>query len=98
MNYLVYYGVDLDYIDVSQIIIDNCICNGIAYIPNGEDERIRLFSDYLPGVLKQVFIKNKLTDEITACSYFTDVYIDTINDNIYINEIPDEILAAYHRH
>ncbi len=32
MNYLVAYGVDFDYIDVTQIVIDNCINNGIAYI------------------------------------------------------------------
>jgi hypothetical protein len=95
MNFLVAYGVDFDYIDVTQIVIDSCINNDIAYIPKGDDQRIALFSNHLPGVLKHVFIKNTLTLEITACNYATDVYIDTINNIIYTNEIPSEIVNTY---
>jgi hypothetical protein len=95
MNYLVYYGVDFDYIDVTQIVIDNCINNGIAYIPKGEDRRIELFSNHLPGVLKNVFIKNTFTNEITAYNYITHIYIHTINNVIYTNEIPSEVVNTY---
>ena len=95
MNYLVAYGVDFNYIDVTQIVIDNCIQNNIAYIPKGEDNRIALFSNHLPGVLKHVFIKNIVTLEITAYNYATAIYIDTINNIIYTNEIPAAIVNAY---
>lgn len=36
MNYLVFYEIDSENIDVSQIVIDQCTINGIAYIPKGE--------------------------------------------------------------
>jgi hypothetical protein len=88
MNYLVAYGVDFNFIDVTQIVIDKCIQNGIAYIPKGEDPRILLFSNHLPGVLKHVFIRNTITNEITAYNYATSIYIDTINNVIYTNAMP----------
>jgi len=90
MNYLVFYGVDSKNIDVSQIVIDQCTTNGIAYIPKGETKRIELFSDPLPGILKRVFIKNMLTNEETIYEYFTDIYIDTINNMIYTGQMPVE--------
>jgi hypothetical protein len=88
MNFLVFYGVDSQKIDVSQIVIDQCTTNGIAYVPKGETARIELFSDPFPGILKRIFIKNTLTNEDTIYEYFTDIYIDTINNIIYTGQMP----------
>ena len=92
MNYLVFYGIASNNIDVSQIVIDQCTTNGIAYIPKGETPRIALFTDPLPGILKSVFIKNTLTNEQSTYEYFTEIYIDAINNIIYTGPIPVEPL------
>lgn len=72
--------------------------SSIIYIPPGDNERAKLFTDPIYGILKSIFIDAK---EYGAD---TPVYIDTLTNTVYTETIPhiakvypEAVLASLHK-
>ncbi len=53
--YKVFYGSEIDFRDVTSVIIEKCKKNNdFACIPSSDNGRAAIFGDHLPGVLKRV--------------------------------------------
>lgn len=83
------YGIQLFNIDVTNIAYTKLNKNNIIYIPSNDNIRANLFSDPLLGTLKSIFINNIEYD------HTKNIYIDTTNNMIYTDNIPEFILSIH---
>jgi FkbM family methyltransferase len=75
----IYYGIENQTIDVTDICLSKLMKNDIITITSGDSNRANFFTDPLPGILKKIFIDN---DGFTEYDAFT-----TIKINLLTNEI-----------
>jgi hypothetical protein len=52
----IFYGIQNNYIDVTEICLSKLIKNNIITIPSNDHNREKYFTDPLPGILKKIFI------------------------------------------
>jgi FkbM family methyltransferase len=90
-NFIIKYGVDTNYFDVTEIVYNKFVTENIIHIPSGEKARSFYFSDPLRGVLKKVFITDKNSEITCAYEHSDDVFIDTIHNIIYVKDVPEYI-------
>ena len=82
----IYYGIEYNNIDVTEICLSKLLSNNIITIPSNDFNRAYYFGDPIYGTLKQIFILiNNETEKIK--------YSDTCK--IYINIITNEITVEY---
>jgi hypothetical protein len=77
-NFKFYWGVENNYIDVTDICYTKCLFNTNIIIPYNEFDKINLFGDHLPTIIKYI----KVVD-IDIDNNFK-IY-ETINNEIIIN-------------
>ena len=80
-DFKIYYGTDINKIDITNKIIRN---DNIIHIPSGDENRAILFGDPSYGNLKKIFIQSN-----------NDNYVIEHNDDIYIN-IEDKLFGINH--
>lgn len=90
------YGVKNKTIDITSFVYTNCIKDLIIYIPKDDNKRAFLFGDPFFGIVKSIFIKNNMDEEIEY-NDTVDIFIDVKSNNIYTNKIfiPGYILDIY---
>ena len=71
----VFYGIESNYIDVTDICLNKCIINGNICIPSNDVNRYDLFNDHIPRVCKII----KMIDNNNTIKYFYE------NDEIVVN-------------
>jgi hypothetical protein len=80
-----YYGTTTSKINVTELVFEKCLHNGIIFIPSGDINRAMLFGDPLPGILKSFFVNDKEYKSNTS------IYLE--NDQVYqIDELPKHII------
>jgi FkbM family methyltransferase len=81
----IYYGIENNNIDVTEICLSKLLSNNIITIPSNDFNRAYYFGDPVFGVLKQIFIS--INDDNTKLNYenYYKIYI-----NITTNEITVE--------
>ena len=76
----IYYGIENNKIDVTNVCLQRLKCNDAIEIPSGDGTRAGYFTDPLHGVHKFIFIEN---DGITdAYDEFTNVKINLVDNAI----------------
>jgi hypothetical protein len=54
----------------------------ILFIPRGDLNRSHIFSDPLINILKKIYIKNNINDELQTCEDTEEVFIDIKENKI----------------
>ena len=102
---IIKYGTRYHNIDVTSICFEQLSTNNIIKIPSGHDNRNKLFTYPLHGMLKSIFIiKCDVVTEIDATKEITinienETFVITGNNGININNInnkPSEALQLIH--
>ena len=88
------YGTIDKNIDIKQTLIENHKINDFIYIPDIDDNRGYLFTDPIKGVEKYIFIKINSKEFIIDQNFY--VYIDTVNNQIFINCNHDTEIKSNH--
>ena len=78
MNF--FYGIENNYLNVTNIVFSNCINNNIINIPGGDYERSLIFGDPLIGILKNI----KINDHSNS---ITKYFFDGENIKIDLNQV-----------
>jgi len=89
----IYYGIDTYKINVTSICFNKLIKEDIILIPANDVKRSSFFSDPLPGKLKSIYIR--IGNTIIIYDHLTDVLIDTKNNQIYTDNVPEYIYKIY---
>jgi len=76
----IYFGILDNYIDITDICYDKCLEYKFIHIPKDINEKINLFGDHLPGILKYIKIIDKLGNYKI---YNSDEQIFIKNDILY---------------
>jgi FkbM family methyltransferase len=76
----IYYGINNNLIDITNICIEKLTKNNIIIIPHGDINRSHYFTDPLYGVHKKIIIKNN--GIITEYDEFIQIKINTLNNTI----------------
>jgi FkbM family methyltransferase len=85
--YSFFYGNDYTKVNIDELIYKE----KIVFIPNGDNERAKLFGDPEFGTHKYVFIKN-IFGETTRYSPNCSIYLDLYHDKLYtVDELPDHV-------
>ena len=93
MNFRVKFGIHSENIDVTDIVLQHCIRENIAFIPGDNTKRVQLFSDPLYRVRKQILIYDS-SGNVLEC-HNKDTFINTINDEVFIGVVPDYIKEIF---
>jgi FkbM family methyltransferase len=79
-----YYGTKENKFDITNLVFEKCLKDGIIYIPSGDLARAMTFGDPLSGIVKSIFINEQ------EFKYFTNIYI--VGEQIYqIDDLPQGI-------
>jgi FkbM family methyltransferase len=80
-----FYGTSENKINVTKIVLERCLTNGVIFIPSGEFERSYLFGDPVFGVVKSFFINE------TEYKHYSSLYIK--GTSVYqVDDLPNELL------
>ena len=79
----IFYGVDDNCIDVTDICLAQLTKDNILTIPANDHHRSRYFTDPLGGVLKKIIIKDN--NGTTDYNHFTEITINLINNKVFKN-------------
>lgn len=90
MIYSIRYGTLQNNIDVTQVVVDKCIENGILHIPSGDYERAALFTDPVPNVVKDIFISETYSDTEPVSIPQITIKYGTAETNIDVTQIAFE--------
>lgn len=93
MNFRIKFGIHCDNIDVTHIVLSQCMREHIVFIPGHDEKRVQLFSDPLYRVRKQILIYDS-SGNVFEC-HNKDAFIDTINDIVFIGIVPDYIKELF---
>ena len=75
-----YYGANLIYIDITDIVYNNFLNNNIIIIPTGDINRANIFGDRFQGIVKNI----KVVDNNNNIKiFYEDDNIELHNDLIY---------------
>lgn len=82
----VLYGISRKNIDVTDICLSQLVINNILYIPSGDENRAKCFTDPLYGILKEIFIitDNGITMNFDASK---SIIYDLSNGQILASDI-----------
>jgi len=78
----IYYGVNDNSIDVTNICMEKLNNDNIITIPSGDLNRANYFTDPLPGVHKKIIIHND--NDIKEFDEYTQIKINTVDNSISI--------------
>ena len=87
------YGTTTASIDVTAIVLDKCVKQNIAFIPNTDGARAAIFTDPYVGILKSIFID--IGNGVNEYDHTKSIYIDLTNNKVYNDDIPDEIYSMF---
>jgi len=90
MTFSIFYGTIGNQTDVTDNAIKKCVTDNILTIPNDDAKRSAIFGDPLPGVLKQIFIKNHQTSYMSVIDAINEIKINLIDNNIVTNIVRNE--------
>jgi hypothetical protein len=93
MNFRVKFGIQCSHIDVTDIVLQHCMKENIAFIPGDNTKRVELFTDPLYRVRKQILIYDS-SGNVLEC-HNKDAFIDTIKDIVFIGVVPDYIKEIF---
>ena len=98
----IYYGIDQQYKDVTDICISKLNINNNIVIPSGDFERAKIFGDHLLGQKKNIKIifsdKELIYDEkyiLRIC--LNNMMLHTINTEIINNEVNNKIQNIHNK-
>ena len=87
------YGLPKNQLDITNKVLSHFVCENIAVIPKGDDDRAYLFTDPLPRTLKVVTI---IADGVeTIIDHTRQAYIDLSTQKIYMDDVPSYIKDIY---
>lgn len=87
---IIKYGIINNNIDVTNIALTKCMKQNIIFIPKNDSARAKYFSDPLVNILKSIFII--INNNCFEIGQDENIYIDIINNQIYIDEnVPKSI-------
>lgn len=79
-----YYGTKETKINVTDLVFQKCLSNGVIFIPCGDLIRAMTFGDPMPGILKSFFVNDR------EFKHFSNIYIS--GEQIFqIDQLPDGI-------
>jgi len=93
MNFRVKFGIQCSHIDVTDIVLQHCMKENIAFIPGDNTKRLELFTDPLYRVRKQILIYDS-SGNLLEC-HNKDAFIDTIKDIVFIGVVPHYIKEIF---
>lgn len=93
MNFRVKFGIQCSHIDVTHIVVTQCMRENIVFIPGDNEKRVELFTDPLYRVRKQILIYDS-SGNVLEC-HNKDAFIDTIKDIVFIGVVPDYIKEIF---
>jgi phospholipid N-methyltransferase len=80
-----YYGSRETRINVTNLVFEKCLKNGVIFIPCGDISRAMIFGDPLPGIVKSFFVGER------EFKYYSNIYI--LNEEVYqIDDLPKHII------
>lgn len=90
------YGSFYKTIDITQITLEKCKIKNYIYIPPGDVIRASIFGDPLPGILKSIFVIEKVDEVVKEIHIINDrdvLIIDICNSIMYkdLSSIPFEL-------
>ena len=90
------YGSLYKTIDITQITLEKCKTANYIYIPAGDVIRASIFGDPLPGILKSIFVIEKVDEVVKEIHIINDrdvLIIDICNSIMYkdLSSIPFEL-------
>jgi len=88
----IYYGIQSNKIDVTDICLDKLTKNNVIYIPSGDLNRSALFTDPIYGVHKYIIILNN--NVLTEYDEFTELTINIIDK---INELDKKLTDIHNK-
>ncbi len=80
MELRIKYGKDNNVIDVTRICVEKLLQGNLMRIPSGENNRCKLFTDPLVGILKNVYVL--IGDKTVVCEYQYSVEINLENGSL----------------
>ena len=95
MELIIKYGTNNNNIDVTELALNKLANSDIICIPSDDSVRSFYFGDPAEGQLKTIFIVNKITNDTIEYNYTICIFIDTINNIVYPNNIPLDIKQKY---
>ena len=95
MIFTIKYGIDDNQMDVTEIALNACVIKNILFIPRGDLNRSHIFSDPLINILKKIYIKNNINEELQTCEDTEEVFIDIKENKIYITDVPEDIRNVF---
>lgn len=83
------YGSLYKNVDIMQIVLDKCKINNYIYIPAGDVIRASIFGDPLPGILKSIFVIEKVDEVVKEIHVIpeTDILIIDLYNLIMYKEL-----------
>lgn len=90
------YGSLYKSIDITQVVYEKCKIDNFLYIPAGDVNRASIFGDPLPGILKTIFIIEKVNEIVNDIHVIKDtelLIINLYNSTLHkdLSSIPFEI-------
>ena len=73
------YGSLYKSIDITQVVYEKCKIDNFLYIPAGDVNRASIFGDPLPGILKTIFIIEKVNEIVNDIHVIKDTELFIIN-------------------
>ena len=82
-----FYGIENNYVDITNIVLEKCLKNNIINIPLSDTEKANIFGDHILGVLKDIKV---IFDDNTVKIYKS-------NSQIYFELIDNKIIYTNHK-
>jgi len=91
----IYYGIENNYTDVTEICFNKLLSNNIITIPDKDCNRAYYFGDPNCGILKKIFISinndNELIQYNDECKIYINIITNKISYEIYNNDKLNEL-------
>lgn len=95
MSLKINYGIESNNIDITQTVFEKCIYNNcLLFIPRGDKNRDRLFTDPIEGTKKYIFIE--YNNSITEYSDSQEIYIQMEYKIYDQSNIPEKLKLQYY--
>ena len=90
----IFYGINNQVIDVTEICYNNLKKNNTIVIPKGDNARASIFGDPLFGILKKIFIMQE-NNNVIEYDDTLEIKIDLTNNNVTVSSEYDNVDKFY---
>jgi FkbM family methyltransferase len=94
MDYKIFYGIDTNLLDITQILFQKSCRQNVLYIPSNDTNRAQIFGDPIFGHTKYIFIYDN--EGLKTVDDTKEVFIDLDNSALFIGRpIPSHIESIF---